>query len=92
MLDSKTNTKGRRSYHAVKILIIKDMLRLAFSKEENSWIKYLLVPSFIALNLYYSMEPNGYAHRYFWLVGLLISGMIRGWLEGGSKTNEQRLY
>ena len=68
-----------------RLLIIKDMIMLAVNKSDRAWVKYILVPAFISVNLYHSMELNGYAHRYMWMVGLLISGMIRGWLE-----NEKR--
>ncbi|WP_143151456.1 hypothetical protein [Pseudobutyrivibrio xylanivorans] len=62
-----------------RILLIKDAVILALTKNKYSWIKYLLIPTFIAQNLYYSMEPNGYALRYLWMPGLLVSGMIRAW-------------
>ena len=64
-----------------RVVLIKDAILLMLKKDKYSRIKYLYVPAFTAVNMYYSMEPNGYAHRYFWLVGLFLSGMIRGWLE-----------
>ena len=64
-----------------RLLIIKDAVSLILEKRSYAWIKYLLVPAFCSLNLYYSMELNGFAHRYLWMIGLFISGMIRGWLE-----------
>lgn len=64
-----------------RLLMIKDALVFATVKNDKSWIKYLLFPAFVAVNLYYSMEPNGYAHRHFWMVGIFISGMIRGWMD-----------
>ncbi len=67
-----------------RLLMIKDALVFATVKNDKSWIKYLLFPAFVAVNLYYSMEPNGYAHRHFWMVGIFISGMIRGWTESNS--------
>jgi hypothetical protein len=68
-----------------RLIIIKDAIILAFKKNANSWVKYFLIPGFVSINMYYSMEPNGYAHRYFWMIGLLISGMIRGWNEVNDK-------
>lgn len=65
---------------AFRLIVIKDVILLIFKKNDYSWIKYLLIPSFVAVNLYYSMEPNGYAHKHLWAVGLLLSGMIRGCL------------
>ena len=59
-----------------RLCIIKDAIVLALRKNEYSWIKYLLIPAFVAINLYYSVELNGYAHRYLWMIGLFISGMI----------------
>ena len=64
-----------------RILLFVQAFRMAISKGANSWIKYLMVPAFLAVNIYYTMEPNGAAHRHFWMLGLFISGMIRGWLE-----------
>ncbi len=65
----------------VRLIYIYQAIRMALSKSENSWIKYLIFPAFVSLNLYYTMEPNAYAHRYFWMPGLFFSGMIAGWLE-----------
>ncbi|MDC7278819.1 hypothetical protein NXH64_04795 [Butyrivibrio fibrisolvens] len=67
-----------------RLLIIKDAILLSVKKTYDAKIKYLLIPLFICVNLYYAMEPNGYARRYFWMPGLLISGMIRGWLDNDS--------
>lgn len=64
--------------------------RLAFRRSENAWIKYLLVPGFVCINIYYTMEPNAAAHRYFWMLGLFISGMIKGWLELEEKDDSLR--
>ena len=71
-----------------RLLLIKDAIALITNKAPYAWIKYLLIPSFCGLNLYYSMELNGFAHRYLWMIGLFISGMIRGWLE----CSEMQLY
>ena len=64
-----------------RLLIIKDAFVLAIKRGDAYWIKYLLIPAFLSINLYYSMEPNGYAHRQLWMIGLFISGIIRGRLE-----------
>ena len=64
-----------------RLLIIKDAVVMFFIRNEYSWVKYLLLPGFVNVNLYYSMEPNGHAHRDFWMLGLFLSGIIRGWLE-----------
>ena len=61
-----------------RLYTIKEAFVLALRKNEYSWIKYLLIPAFVALNLYYSMEPNGYDHRHLWMIGLFLSGMIKG--------------
>ncbi|WP_405376695.1 hypothetical protein [Pseudobutyrivibrio sp.] len=65
----------------VRLSFIVQAVRLALNKNKYSMIKYLLFPGFVCINLYYTMEPNGYAHRYMWMPGLIISGMISGWLE-----------
>ena len=64
-----------------RMLLTVDAVRLVFRRNDYYWIKYFLLPAFAAVNMYYSMEPNGFTHRYFWMVGLFISGMIRGWLD-----------
>ena len=61
-----------------RLLIIKEAILLAFSRNVDYSVKYLLVSIFVCFNLYYSMEPNGFALRYIWMPGLLISGMIKG--------------
>ncbi len=48
---------------------------------KKSEIKYLLIPAFCCLNIYYFVEPNGYAYRYFWIPGLFISGMIKSCID-----------
>lgn len=71
-----------------RLITIKDAIILAFIKNERSYIKYLLIPGFLAINLEYSMEPNGFQYRHIWMAGLLISGLIRAWLEVcGEKNN-----
>lgn len=53
-------------------------------QKKDAEIKYLLIPAFICVNAYYSMEPNGHALKYFWLIGLLISGFIASTIDSGS--------
>lgn len=65
----------------IRIIFIVQAVRMALTKSANAWIKYLIIPAFVCLNLYYTMEPNAHAHRYLWMPGLLVSGMISGWLE-----------
>jgi hypothetical protein len=69
----------------VRVLLIIDGFRLIFKKGENAWIKYLIFPAFVCVNIYYSLEPNAFAHRYLWMMGLFLSGMVRGWLELDNK-------
>lgn len=73
----------------IRLMFIFQALRMALAKNSNSWIKYLIVPAFVSLNLYYTMEPNAYAHRYLWMPGLFVSGMIAGWLELKGRVNEK---
>lgn len=68
-------------FSIARLLMIKDAFIFAVVRNDKAWIKYLLFPAFVSVNIYYSMEPNGYAHRHFWMVGLFISGMIRGWMD-----------
>lgn len=69
----------------IRLSFVIQAVRFALSKNKYSMIKYLLFPGFVCINLYYTMEPNGYAHRYIWMPGLFISGMISGWLELNKK-------
>ncbi len=64
-----------------RFIALKNALLLTINRNKYSWIKHLLVPAFISLNLYYSSDPNGYAQRYLWMIGLLVAGMMRGWLD-----------
>ena len=50
-----------------------------------SWLKRLLVPGLICLNMYHSMEPNAHANRNLWLFCLVISGMVARVAEPGQK-------
>lgn len=78
----------------VRIIFIVQAIRLVLKKSANAWIKYLIFPAFVCINLYHTMEPNAHAHRYLWMPGLFISGMIAGWLELDKKSqvvlNESR--
>ena len=67
------------------IFVLKDIIKISFLKNTNAWIKYLIVPALIGINLYYAMEPNGYVYKSFWMLGLYLSGMLRGWLEISDK-------
>lgn len=65
-----------------RICVIMDTILFAKKcKNENRYLKYLVVPAFVNLNIYYSLEPNGYAHRHFLMAGLLLSGMIKAYIE-----------
>lgn len=72
---------------AFRIAVIVDAIRFAVAKNIDIELKYLLVPAFASFNIYYSMEPNAHAHRYFLMAGLLLFGLIRGSLE--NKINEK---
>ena len=65
----------------VVVFFVKDTVLLFLGKSEYSWIKYLLLPAFLGVYLYYALEPNGHLHKDFWTIGLFLNGMIRGWLE-----------
>lgn len=67
-----------------RLLIIKDIIKMMISKTDRLKAKYLLVPACVSVNIYYTLEPNGFDLRYIWMPGLFISGMIRGWndIEG----------
>lgn len=58
-----------------KVLTIVDILILTLNKEIEK-VKYLLLSTFIYINIYYSLEPNGFAHREFLVFGLFLCGMI----------------
>lgn len=65
-----------------RLCVIKDAVLFAIKcKGENRYLKYMLIPAFVNINIYYSLEPNGYAHRHFLMAGLLISGIIRAYNE-----------
>ncbi len=52
-------------------------IQLLFKKSARfRWIKRLLVPAVICLNMYHSMEPNAHANRNLWLFCLVVSGMV----------------
>lgn len=67
-----------------KLLTIKDMIVLA-TRRDRGYIKYLLVSTFVYINIYYSMEPNAASAREYYLVGLFINGLISGKIESENK-------
>ncbi len=49
------------------------------AKKENFALNYLLVSSQIIYMIYFFMEPNGFAYRYFLAFPIFICGIVRGW-------------
>ena len=41
-------------------------------------VKYVLIPIFVNLNIYYMLEPNAAYAKEYWMAGLLVSGLIAG--------------
>lgn len=64
-----------------RIITLKDALIMCGRMNKYSYIKYLLIPAFVALNFNFSMDPNGYVQREFLMMLLLVNGIIRGWNE-----------
>ena len=62
-----------------KLLTFIDAFLLMIKSKTN--LKYLVIPSFLYLHLYYTLEPNGFAHREFLIFGLFYWGMIRARVE-----------
>ncbi|WP_155942227.1 hypothetical protein [Pseudobutyrivibrio ruminis] len=60
-----------------KILTVIYTFRMIINKNVSSEIKYLLVPAFLAFNIFYSTEAISKVQIYTWIWGLIISGMIR---------------
>ena len=67
----------------VRLFYTIEAFKMAFNKNIG-FIKYILIPIFVNLNIYYSLEPNAAWAREYWMAGLLISGMIAGWNSKGS--------
>ena len=66
------------SMFAVITLIVLIKLLL---KKEKSFLQYILINLYIFLNMYYLLYSNARAHVYMWGLGLLVCGMIRGYLN-----------
>lgn len=64
----------------VKILYSIEALKM-FINKRIGMIKYVLIPTFINLNIYYVLEPNAAYAKEYWMASLVISGMIAGWNE-----------
>lgn len=60
-----------------KIIGAISCFRIFINKNVEMKIKCLLVPSFILLNIYYSMEPIGFRRRLYFVFILLMFGMVR---------------
>ena len=74
-----------------RIITFIDVIKLLFMNDGRyRYIKYIIIPAFININLYYSLEPNGYAHRHFWMAGLLLCGMIRAYVQIGKRSRISR--
>lgn len=59
-----------------RIIVIVDAIKLMLRRNSNQ-IRYLFIPSFIFLNLYYSMEPIGFRRRLYFMFILILFGMVR---------------
>lgn len=64
----------------VKILYSIEALKM-FINKRIGMIKYVLIPTFINLNIYYVLEPNAAYAKEYWMASLVVSGMIAGWNE-----------
>ena len=67
-----------------KLLTVKDAIVLALRKERG-YVKYLLLSSFLCINLYYTLEPNAASAREYYIVGLFINGLISGKIESSNE-------
>ncbi len=61
------------AYVVISIKYVVDLFKNNIVMED-----YLLISSFVAVNLYYLIETNPWRNRYYWLFFLLIGGMIKG--------------
>lgn len=66
-----------------KLLTFKDAIIVAI--KEKSDIRYLILSAFVYLQLYYTLEPNGFARRELFIFGLFFWGLIRGKVEVENK-------
>lgn len=69
------------SLYAFKLVTVIYAIRLIIHRHVGKKIRYILLPAFVCVNLYYTMEPNGHAYRNFWLFGLFLCGIISGILR-----------
>lgn len=59
-----------------KLMTIIYAIRLLFNKTIDSGIKYMLIPVFVAFNIFYSFESIAKTENYMWCWGLIVCGMI----------------
>lgn len=59
-----------------RIIIIVDAMKV-FLKREYGTIRYLLIPSFCFINIYYSMEPIGFRRRLYFAILLIMFGIVK---------------
>lgn len=58
------------------ILLIKLLL-----KKEKNFTTYALINLYVFLNMYYMLYSTARIHVYMWAVGLMVCGMIRGYIN-----------
>lgn len=61
------------------VFTIVECIRLTGNKSVSQEMKYLMIGIFVALHLDYSVEPVLDANLVFWIMGTMVSGMIKGY-------------
>ncbi len=63
------------------LLAIFDGFFIVLNRKITELIKYLLFLTIIDLRIYHTLDPNGYNRRYYFLVFILLAGIIRAMIE-----------
>lgn len=64
-----------------RFIVILDAIKLLIKKNTIGNIKYLIIPGFLFVNIYFSMEPVGFRRRHYFVIPLIIFGMVRRYRE-----------
>ncbi|MBE5918593.1 MAG: hypothetical protein E7272_02005 [Pseudobutyrivibrio ruminis] len=59
-----------------RLIVIYDALKF-FIKRNNGAIRYLLLPAFIFINIYFSMEPIGFRRRLYFVIPMILFGIMK---------------
>lgn len=59
-----------------RIVLLIRMINFSLRRNEDNSLKYLLIPSFLFMNVYFSMEPIGFRTKIYFVFMMIFMGIV----------------